>query len=110
MKALILAAAVCSAVTLGSMAGATPAAARDSVVFSFNPDGVAFAYSDGYWDRDHRWHHWRNARESRLFRERYAERWNHGYHNRYPGGGWRDADRDGVPNRYDDHPFNPHRD
>jgi hypothetical protein len=35
----------------------------------------------------------------------YEQRW----HRHHRHGGWRDADRDGVPNRYDRAPNNPYR-
>jgi hypothetical protein len=31
------------------------------------------------------------------------------YNGHHRNGGWRDADRDGVPNRYDRAPNNPYR-
>ncbi len=37
---------------------------------------------------------------------RYEQRYEHRY---YGGYGWRDSDRDGVPNRFDHAPYNPHR-
>jgi hypothetical protein len=30
--------------------------------------GIAFGYSDGYWDREHRWHGWRDAQEAAAWR------------------------------------------
>lgn len=30
------------------------------------------------------------------------------YHDHYRGS-WRDRDGDGIPNRFDDHPYNPYR-
>ncbi len=99
-----------AAVGLGMTLPSVPAVARDSVAFSFDIGNVRMAYSDGYWDNDHRWHPWRNPREHRMYRERYRDRYTHGRHHRYRNAGWRDADRDGVPNRFDDHPNNPYRD
>lgn len=53
-------------------------------------------YREDYRHRDPRWEH-------RRWEER---RWHHdrGYRR-----GWGDADRDGVPNRYDRRPHNPYR-
>lgn len=41
----------------------------------------------------------------------YGHGYHHGYHHghRGRGGPWGDADRDGVPNRYDRRPHNPYR-
>jgi hypothetical protein len=50
---------------------------------------VAFAYRDGYWDNDHRWHKWRNAREHREYRDRHGDNYRGGNHRRYRGQGWR---------------------
>ncbi len=89
--------AVC-AMTLG----ATPATqAADSFRFSFDTGGVAFAYSDGYWDRQHNWHKWHNSREAREYRNRYAVNWHAEKHTRVKNQGWRDEDHDHVPNAMD---------
>lgn len=79
-----------------------PAAAAGSFSFSFNAGDVAFAYSDGYWDRSHKWHAWRNAREAREYRARYSHNYNHMRHSKARNKGWRgDQDRDGIPNGVD---------
>ena len=57
------------------------------VTFSFGD--VAFGYRDGYWDNDHRWHKWRNARDHRSYRDQYRDNYRDGYHHRYRGQGWR---------------------
>jgi len=51
---------------------------------------VAFSYSDGYWDRDHRWHRWRNAAEHRYYREHYADHYYKVRHDRGHHNGWRE--------------------
>jgi len=101
MKTLVLAAAVVTAFGLSTMTVA-PAMARDTFSFSFDAGNVAFAYSDGYWDRDRKWHKWRNSREAREYRNRHGGNYTHRRHAREANMGWRgDQDRDGVPNRYD---------
>src|SRR3954469_16457740 len=82
----------------GLSLSALPAAA-DAVRFSFDVGNVRAAYSDGYWDNDHHWHKWRNAREHRAFRESYHDRYVAERHSRYRNAGWRDSDHDGVPDR-----------
>lgn len=58
--------------------------------FSFDPASVRFGYADGYWDHEHRWHAWPNAREAREFHRQFQDRI-YGYrHTRYPNDGWRD--------------------
>ena len=58
---LLLAAGVLS---VAGFASIVPAAAQPSS-FSFRMGDVAIGYSDGYYDRSHNWHQWRNAREHR---------------------------------------------
>lgn len=87
LKMLLAAGLLCGA----GMAAALPAAAQPSS-FSFRIGDVGIAYSDGYYDRSHRWHRWRNAREHDWYRVNYRQHYR-GYN--------RDRDRDGIPNRYD---------
>lgn len=94
-------------IAIGAMAGLNfatmaPAQAREAFTFSFDTGAVAFAYSDGYWDKNQQWHNWRNARESREYRARHAGNYKHARHTRERNKGWRgDQDHDGVPNRFD---------
>jgi hypothetical protein len=91
-KILLAAAALSTA----SLAATAPASAQPTS-FSFRVGDVAFGYSDGYYDRYHNWHAWRNAREHNWYRANYGHSYR-GYHHR----GWRrDSDRDGIPNRFD---------
>ncbi len=120
LKILLAAGLLCGA----GMAASVPAAAQPSS-FSFRVGDIGFAYQDGYYDRSHRWHAWRNAREHRWYRANYRSQYR-GYtrdrdRDQYRGYN-RDNDRDGVPNRYDrdrdndgvpnyrdDRPNNPYR-
>lgn len=99
IKILLAAAALSTA----SLAVTAPASAQPNS-FSFRVGDVAMGFNDGYYDRDHRWHHWRNAREHSWYRANYANSYR-GFHHR---GSW-DRDGDGVPNRYDRRPNNPYR-
>jgi hypothetical protein len=109
MKKVLLATAIAGMATLFSLGNASTARA-DSFAFSFNTGDVALAYSDGYWDHDHNWHRWHNAREAREYRVQFRDHYYSHPHHHYRNNGWRDSDHDGVPNRFDDHPHNPHRD
>ena len=100
MKKLLIATTIVGGL-LASMGGASQAEARDRFVFSFDAGNVAFAYSDGYWDRDRRWHRWRDRDEARWYRRHYAHDYWDRPHARAYAMGWRDFDHDGVPNRYD---------
>lgn len=102
-KALIGAAAI------AVMSAAAPSFADDAFRFSFDVGNVRLGYTDGYWDNSHKWHAWHNAREAREFQARYHDRYVADKHSRFKNAGWRDSDGDGIPNRLDDHPNNPHR-
>jgi hypothetical protein len=52
--------------------------------------GIAFGYNDGYWDRAHTWHAWKNDDEARAYRESNKEHYYEYKHDRDPDGGWRD--------------------
>ena len=107
MKLLLAASLLCGA----SLTATAPAVARSG--FSFRIGDVAMAYNDGYYDRSHRWHAWRHARERDLFRVKYREQYRAMRHDRdhdgIPNRFDRDRDNDGVPNRRDERPNNPYR-
>ena len=71
MKYVIKAALLAATFASVPLIGAAPANARAHVAVTFDFGNVAFGYTDGYWDRDHRWHRWRNAEERRRYRELY---------------------------------------
>lgn len=73
------------------VAASLPAAAEVSI--SVDPNGIAFGYNDGYWDRDHHWHAWRNRREAEWYRDHYRDHYFAWRHDRDRDQGWRDADR-----------------
>lgn len=70
-----------------------------------------FVWVPGYWDWRYGRHywvagHWLRGRPGYHYG---PVRWHYRdgrYH--YAGAGWRDSDRDGVPNRYDRAPYNPY--
>ena len=82
---------VMSALALVPLASGTPAMARATVSVDFG--NIAFAYSDGYWDRDHHWHRWHNTAERNRYRASYAEHYSAKGHSHYKGNGWRDDKR-----------------
>ena len=89
LKALLIA----STIALVPVAGAGPAAARSNVSVVFDFGDVAFAYSDGYWDREHRWHRWRDRDEAYRYRTAYREHYYDWRHDRDRDHGWRGRDR-----------------
>lgn len=113
----------------GSLIAATlagislPAAARTYVDFHVNfappvapveyvpAPRVGYVWVPGYYDWRYNRYHWVKGHFVRSRPGHYyaPARWEH-RHGRYylVRGGWRDADRDGVPNRYDRAPRNPY--
>jgi hypothetical protein len=71
MKHFIKGALISLALAGAPIVATAPAFA--AVDFSISLGNAAFGYSDGYWDRDHHFHAWRNAEEQRYFREHYGE-------------------------------------
>jgi len=93
MKLGLKAILVAGALALVPIAASAPASARANVGVVLDFGNVAFAYRDGYWDRDHHWHAWRNRDERIRF-----ERDNRGHyydynHSHDRNHGWRDSDR-----------------
>jgi hypothetical protein len=71
----------------GAIAVCQPAAA-DSVTVSTTTNGVAFGYSDGYWDRAHTWHAWRDANEANAWRAANHDHYYEWKHDRDADQGW----------------------
>ena len=72
MKYIVKGALIALALAGAPVIASAPAAAA-GVDFSITLGNAAFGYSDGYWDRDHRFHAWRNKEESEYFRNHYGE-------------------------------------
>ena len=58
----------------------------DSINFRIGE--VAIGYSDGYWDRDHRWHEWRREEDRRAYRAAKEAEYHEWKHDRYKDMGW----------------------
>jgi hypothetical protein len=80
VKHIIKGALIALALAAAPVITTTPAAAATD--FSITLGNAAFGYSDGYWDRDHHWHNWRNKAESQYFREHYKEHYVASRHDR----------------------------
>jgi hypothetical protein len=74
-----------------SLAVSTPAKA-DNVTVQVNPGGIAFGYSDGYWDQSHQWHAWENAQAAARYRDEHKDHYYAWRHDRDHDKGWRDND------------------
>jgi hypothetical protein len=66
---------------------AYPAAAQD-VNVTVNP-GIAFGYSDGYWDQGHHWHAWQDRQQEEAWRHDNADHYYDHAHDQEANGGWR---------------------
>lgn len=101
-----------------------PAVARSQVDFYVNvvppplryevvpAHRAGYAWVPGAWDGRHQRHHWVRGHWVRERHEYYYApvHWEEREYRPYRrGGGWRDHDRDGVPNRHDRFPHDPYR-
>ncbi len=89
MRKLITPALIALALAGGSFAANRPALA-DNVTVDIGGGGIAFGYRDGYWDRNHAWHAWRNRQEAARWRAENREHYYARRHDREVGGGWRE--------------------
>lgn len=71
----------------------TGEAMADNVTVGVSSNGIAFGYSDGYWDREQKWHNWRNEQEAARWRRGNREHYFDRKHNDEHDEGWRDHDR-----------------
>jgi hypothetical protein len=61
---------------------------NDSPIISIGFGNVAFGFNDGYWDNNHRWHHWRNQRDHRNYRDQNRNNYHEWRHDRDSDNGW----------------------
>jgi Spy/CpxP family protein refolding chaperone len=71
MNRIVKTALIASALAGAPLLASAPAMAATD--FSISLGNAAFGYSDGYWDRDHQWHAWRNRAEAAYFRDHYRD-------------------------------------
>ena len=76
----------------GSLLAGAPAQAADVQVGVALP-GIAFGYSDGYWDRERHWHAWRNHEEMERWRAENREHFHEWHHDRDHDHGWHEGNR-----------------
>ncbi len=89
---IVLAGAIAAIALAGStLSATTPAQAQLSFGVNINEGDVMFAYRDGYWDRDHRWHRWARRDDWRWYREHHADRYSDWAHDRDADMGWREG-------------------
>lgn len=94
MKFATTALLVAAAMSFGPLLAAAPTARADNeqVHVGVRP-GIAFGYRDGYWDRDHHWHHWSNSGERQDFEAHQRTHYTDRAHGREPDQGWRSNDQ-----------------
>jgi hypothetical protein len=90
-KSYTAAIAALAIVAGGSWAASLPALA-DNLTVQVNPGGIAFGYSDGYWDQGHQWHAWRDAQEAARYRDEHRDHHYEWKHDRDADKGWHDKD------------------
>jgi hypothetical protein len=76
-----------------AIVGGQPALAADNITVGISNGGIAFGYSDGYWDRDHKWHNWANNDAADRFRSENKDHYYDRRHDADADQGWRDKDR-----------------
>jgi len=86
LKGAVVALGLTGLVAGASLTTATTASARAVVAFDFGT--VAFGYHDGYWDRDHHWHHWRHRHDADFYRNSPNNQYHDWGHNRDHDHGW----------------------
>ena len=84
----ILTGAVVALGVVGATLATLPAHAQGVVGIHLDVGTVAFGYRDGYWDRGHHWHHWRNYGEARSYRHAQGSQYNNWNHDRDSDQGW----------------------
>jgi len=92
MRGRVLTLILGTALIGGSLMAGVPARAAD-VTVGVGPGGIAFGYADGYWDRTHSWHAWKNHEEAEHWRAANRDHYYEWRHDRDGDKGWRDSDR-----------------
>ena len=82
------------ALAMGTATLGLGAPAKAEVAVAVGPGGgIAFGYTDGYWDRAHAWHRWENRRALAEWRAEHRAYYYAHRHTYYRYGGWRERER-----------------
>ena len=76
-----------TAIALAFVGATAISAHADEIIF--NPGGVAYAYTDGYWTTKHEWRVWENPEHVKIYRAYPSARYYEYRHDRDPDMGWR---------------------
>ena len=87
---VLMSMAVAAAILGGAALVTGPANAADVTVAVGQAPVVAFGYNDGYWDREHKWHDWRNHEEMSRWQTENHDHFYEKKHVELPNGGWRE--------------------
>jgi hypothetical protein len=84
-----IAIAVALAFAAAPLAMTAPPVAAQGVNVTVNP-GIAYGYSDGYWDQGHHWHQWRDRQQQEAWQKDNSGHFYDRAHDKEANGGWRD--------------------
>jgi hypothetical protein len=71
----------------------SPPVAAQSVGVTVSVPGIAFGYSDGYWDQQHHWHAWKSREQMDAWRQANAAHFYERRHDADAAAGWRANDQ-----------------
>jgi hypothetical protein len=74
--------------TLTVASGANAASVR----ISLNLGDVAYGYNDGYWDKGHQWHPWKQKNDMENYKKSAGNQYHDWKHDRDPDKGWHESD------------------
>ena len=86
------------AVAMGTSTLGLAAPVMAQVVVVAPAGGIAFGYSDGYWDHDHQWHRWQSTRHRQAYQHAEGAEYHAVRHTRAANQGWHDRG-----DHHDDH-------
>ena len=98
MRGSVKIALIALAVGVGSLAAGLPAMAESvtssssTTTTTYPGGGIAFGYNDGYWDRAHGWHAWKDQNETTTYRTTSKEHYYEYKHDRDPDQGWHEKE------------------
>lgn len=88
MNKILKAAAIAVAISGVSAISLGTAFAADPPVVTFDPNGVAYGYQDGYWTKTHEWHAWDQPEHVQIYQKVPNAQYHDWVHTRDPDQGW----------------------
>jgi hypothetical protein len=93
MRIIVATALIGLTLATASAVDTNQALAADNLTVGIGNAGIAFGYSDGYWDRAHKWHNWENKEAARRFQSGSRDYYYDRKHDIDADQGWRDRDQ-----------------